>query len=264
MLTVFLEISMNNSTKCRLTVLAIWLVLAAGCGLNQVSHETPASRQAFNDAFTEWSSGHQTEAEAMLITDVQRYPQDQHLAFFQAACVRSRFQMDQSTPLFQAVQKINPYSPDGQCAQFVLAMDANQGAGANYECLQEDSNENPNDVLILWMYAVEARAAESHSQGQAKESAGEDGLAAFQKLLTLIHGDAPVLIHQTYANLLDDANEPQKALPERLIAVRQEPAPWSYGGLALTLSRLGRHAESDKVLTEARQLFPAANLPAHD
>ena len=66
----------------------------------------------------------------------------------------------------------------------------------------------------------------------------------------------PVLVHQTYANLLDNLKRFEEALVEREKAVKMEPASWSYDGLSNTLAHLHRYSESNEAHATAIKLDP--------
>ena len=84
-----------------------------------------------------------------------------------------------------------------------------------------------------------------------------DGVNYYRRLCTTVH-PGPILIHQTYANLLDEIGEHEEALAHREQAVKLEPEPWTYSGWANTLEQMGRHQEAGKVRRTADQLVPGS------
>src|SRR3989454_12317128 len=60
-----------------------------------------SSHAAYEEILAIWGDGRQAEAEALLDEAARKYPHDQPIAFFRAACVRSRFDVANAAPLFQ-------------------------------------------------------------------------------------------------------------------------------------------------------------------
>jgi superkiller protein 3 len=83
----------------------------------------------------------------------------------------------------------------------------------------------------------------------------EDGVYYYKKLLGMLN-PGPALLHQTYANLLDELNRSAEAVPHRKLAVQLEPAGWSWQGTGNTMNKLGRWAEADAAFAEATRLDP--------
>jgi tetratricopeptide (TPR) repeat protein len=122
-----------------------------------------------------------------------------------------------------------------------------QDVAANYGALRVLARDHRERPLLLWMLAVQCRAL-----GRSVE-----GCTYYEALLAAIEpATGPVLLHQTYANLLDEAGRSSDALPERELAVRLEPAGWSYQGLGNTLLNLGRYEEAEPAFERAVALQP--------
>jgi tetratricopeptide (TPR) repeat protein len=85
--------------------------------------------------------------------------------------------------------------------------------------------------------------------------ANHEGVFHYKKLYE-IWNPGPVLVHQTYANLLDELERYDEALVERRKAVELEPAGWSYDGLGNTLTHLGRYDEADDAYARAIEFDP--------
>ncbi|MCW3061986.1 MAG: hypothetical protein JWQ02_3807 [Capsulimonas sp.] len=242
---------MNNRLKFPLIALA----LAAVCCLTGCNHAqtktataTPpsaASTAAYHAAFTTWSTQSQHDAERLLENDVIIYPNDQRLAFFRAACMRSRFDIPKARPLLEKVVELDPNSSMGQCASDILRLDEGTDLVASSNNLNALSEQKPVDPIVLWLNGIECRSFHQ----------SEEGVRVYKQLLSIIPKPGPVLAHQTYANMLDETGDHKEALVHRLIAVKQEPAPWSYNGLANTLDRLGRPEDAAKVRQAAAEGF---------
>ena len=84
-------------------------------------------------------------------------------------------------------------------------------------------DENPDDIMIRWMLAVQCRNWNRNAEG-----------AELYRQILDRWNPGPVLVHQTYANLLDELARFEEALVEHYKAVKMEPAAWSYDGLGNT------------------------------
>jgi tetratricopeptide (TPR) repeat protein len=206
--------------------------------------DIPADK-VYVGALKVWSIGKQADAEYLLDKYAHKYHQDQRLAFFQAACVRSRFEIEQANPLLIKVAVMNPASAQGQCAQLVVRLDSKGTATYDFRSLRSLVRRNPDDLLLLWMLAVQCR----------NHNLNAEGVQYYARLLKMV-GTGSSLVHQTYANLLDELGRHAEALPHRRMAVKLEPASWSYGGLASTLSALGRNDEALKASMKAMDFSP--------
>ncbi len=83
-----------------------------------------------------------------------------------------------------------------------------------------------------------------------------EGLQAYEHALAHFKV-GPVMIHHTYANMLtEETKQPEKALPHRRIALRLEKAPWTYQGLANTLTALGQYEEANRTFKQLVELCP--------
>jgi len=237
----------------------------------------------------ELSAGHQAEADDFLESQIQRFPEvmqvislllrcddkaakkilntrcdhfrnSQRVFFLLGACTRSRFDKLAAFHVFRAVNAMNPHTPAGECALHVCAMDSNQlrqggpkRVDEEFQAFTKLADANPDDVIIRWMLAVQCRTWDRNAEG----------VVQYKKILEKWN-PGPVLVHQTYANLLDELERYDEALVERRKAVEMEPASWSYDGLGHTLGKLRRFAESYEAHAKAVELDPnAANYWAN-
>jgi hypothetical protein len=175
-----------------------------------------------------WSKGKQAEVEQFLVSACQRYPNDAPLAFFRAACTRSRFDIKSARPLFKTIVTIAPQTPEGKCAALNLALDSKENPDANFEQFRTLVSQHPQKPLLLWMLAVQCRTYKHNTEG----------IKCYQKLLKQVSVGSS-LVHQTYANLLDEVGEYEKALPSRYRAYQLEPTEWSRDGFMNTMRQLG-------------------------
>ncbi|HEX4146540.1 MAG TPA: tetratricopeptide repeat protein [Pirellulales bacterium] len=227
------------------------------------------------------AAGYQLEAEALLKQQIGQFPEAQHLVrlvmdekfeeadqfssanrdkiraaqrtlFLLAACARTRFDVKQTTPIFHVVYATDRSLPYAQCAWLVKRLDSDKMKWASKQ-IQDDAfadfkklaDENPDDVFIHWMLAVECRTWERN----------EEGVEQYQQILKQWN-PGPALVHQTYANLLDELGRFDEALVERCKAVKMEPASWTYDGLGNTLKGLGRFDEANEAYITALGMEP--------
>jgi tetratricopeptide (TPR) repeat protein len=222
-------------------------LLCAAAGRAPADVDNMTARQAYDAAFDLWVSGKQSDAEALLRAALARHQADQKLWFFSAACTRSRFDVPQSLQEMALVATIDPGTPEGRAAAAINALDLRQSVDENYEALRVEARDHRERPLLLWMLAVQCRAL----------GRNVEGCTYFEALLASIKpGLGPVLLHQTYANLLDEAGRSRDAVPERELALRLEPAGWSYQGLGNTLTLLGNYEEAEPAFERAVALDP--------
>ncbi len=224
---------------------------------------------AYQTVLSLWRAGSQGQAELRCAQARRASPNHQGLAFFEAACARSRFDVSAAHSLFAYVRALDPDTPAGRCADAIIVLDElryppgeagsrtppalpqNRLVPRRFGDLRGVARQNPDDPLLLWMLAVECRAFDRNVEG----------VTHYQTLLARIHPDpGPALVHQTYANLLDALKRPSDALPQRRLAVQLEPAPWSYDGLGATLCDLGRYEDANRAHEIALDLAARTGL----
>lgn len=191
--------------------------------------------------------GQQIEAANAIAQRAALYRENQRALFLFAACFRSRFTM--MTSVFKMIDMIDSETPVGRCASYMVQLDAPskdaRSAQQVFAEFEKDVSDNPDDVALRWMLAVECRTYNRNATGAAH----------YQKIVAKWN-PGPVLVHQTYANLLDGLNRHRDALVERQTAVALEPAGWSYDGLGNTLDSLGRYDEAADAHARAQERDP--------
>jgi TPR repeat protein len=191
------------------------------------------------------SDGKQAQAEFMLGI-YEPFYQNQRVTFLLGCCTRSRFRTGEAARIFAAVADMGTNTVAGQCALHVLYLDRKKDTDQRFEALRDLVNRNPDDLMPRWMLAVQCRALKRN----------EEGIVHYGKLLE--HWNpGPVLVHQTYGNLLDEVRRYEEALVHRRIAVSQEPKGWTYQGLGNTLSSLGRFKEANEAFARMVEYSPA-------
>lgn len=231
--------------KCVLQSATILSTIILATGMLGAQTTKPAakstSRPASSDVETRFMSllnaGKQAEAEALLAK--------QRDVFLMACCLRSRFMVDDSSPIFKAITEQNGDSVEGQCAIHILYLDNGRDVEKHFEALRKLADDNPDDMMLRWMVAVQCRALDKNEEGVRQ-----------YKILLEKWNPGPVLVHQTYANLLDELRRYDEALVERRKAVELDPTSWSYQGLANTLAAMKKFDEANKAYAKAVELAP--------
>lgn len=223
----------------RLLVVVIWLLWM--CGPAAAAGRPVLSAEALETRFTQLViSGKQADAEELLTSYIRDFVSNQRLVFLYGCGIRSRFEIQRAAPVFLAAARLGPTTPDGECAVRVLALDAHRDVEANFAALHLLADKNPGDVFIRWMLAVQCRNYNRNAEG----------VEQYRKILA-VWKPGPCLVHQTYANLLDELGRYDEELVQRRIAVAQEPASWSRNGLISVLDRLKRYPEEEQVCADA-------------
>ena len=222
-------------------VLGILAALQAGLTAAQSTTEPPASpaltaAQVNRDALDTLSSGDQHGAKIILGQAVLTFPQDARLAFFDAAIVRSQFDLPLSARLFRRVILLDPDGMWGKASGLINDLDGDSNTkDQQLKALDDLSQSNPNEPVLLWMVCVECRQLKNNVLGAQR----------FETLLKQWN-PGPALVHHTYANILDELHRYQDSLPHRRLAVQLDPKSYSYLGLGNTLSNLGNWNEADQ------------------
>lgn len=187
-------------------------------------------------------AGKQKEAERLLEEGLGQYYNDQRLMFLQAACLRSRVKKREVLISFFAAQIIDPDSAYGQAASHILALDCDKDVelDVHFAALGKLADENHGDMVFRWMLAIQC----------AWHKRTQEGISHFEKILSECK-PGPVLVHLTYAILLDRAERREDALAERRKAVELQRASWSLQALANSLSNFGRYEEAYEAFTES-------------
>ena len=240
----------------------------------------PASQQVETQILEYLNAGEQTKAEILLDAQTVRYPDilqfislkpsqlsksgerllalaarysdKQRLLFLLAACRRSRFDIEGAIPIFGLVYECGRETTAGKCALHVLHLDSGTYRQRDKKAIDSEfadfgrlADANPEDTIVRWMVAVQCRSWNRN----------EEGVEHYRKILQKWN-PGPVLVHQTYANLLDQVKQFDEALIERRKAVEMEPAGWSYDGMANTLHNMGRLKEATEAHIRAVRLNP--------
>ncbi len=205
------------------------------------------SAHAYDNVISELSAGRQDDAEMMLEVLVAIHTNDQRLAFAQAVCNRSRFDKNEADWQFRQVLDMSPHTVEGKFSRYMLDLDDRNAVENGFKGLHLLSEENPKNPLLLWMIGVQCRDNYRH---ESTTNRSVEGIIAYERVLK-IFDVGPVLVHQTYANILsEELGRHEEALPHRRIAVQLKPAAWTYEGLAHTLSKMRKYEEANKAFAK--------------
>ena len=223
---------------------AFLMVVSASFGVAPAATGAPddasplSPQQVEEKALTLLKSGKQAESQHFLAAQAERYPEVlrmvsvyasgasraeklrqigehpaerpdvQRVFFLLAACTRSRFEKEEAFPLFQTVFTLGPKTPAGLCAEHVVHLDSDQfyvgredAIDREFAALASLADGNSDDVVIRWMLAVQCRTWNEN----------ELGVEQYKEIVEKWN-PGPVLIHQTYANLLDELKRYEEAL----------------------------------------------------
>jgi tetratricopeptide (TPR) repeat protein len=194
------------------------------------------------------NDGKQSEAEKLLIASIKKNPENQELLFYSASCTRSRFEIEEAYKLFNFVYFINEESLYGKISQIIMNLDKKENIEDNFSLLEQIVEQNPDNIIIRWMLAVQCRNFNYNEKGDTQ-----------YQIILQNWNPGPVLVHQTYANILDALEKYDEALIHRNLAVKLEPEGWSYHGLSVTLFNLGRYQEAKEAVLKAIELAPNDN-----
>lgn len=216
-----------------------------------VSRQSPEC--VYTQVVATLGAGNQREAEALLDCACELYPTDQRLLFANAVCAHSRFSKQRSGLLFYHVARMDPASYEGQCAICITALEQKQDVPERFRELTTLVEKAPTNTFFLWVAAIQCRTLTREYGGTNYSVKG----AEYYRRLLEQWETGPVLVHQTYANILsEELDRSEEALPHRLLAVKLEPKGWTYQGLGNTLKRLGRYEEASEAFAKCTELAP--------
>jgi len=203
------------------------------------------AEKAYAMVWEAFAKGDQSQAEELAAIRLEAFPAERKSIFLNATFKRSRFYKREPAKLFRQLIRQDPNDAIGRCAAAVLALDRGDEVENSFRDLQAVIDANPNEPLYLWLMGIECREHSRNAQGAE----------AYARLCKLVKPGG-ALIHQTYANLLDELEHYDEALVHRQLTVQLEPASWSYNGLGNTLHSMGRYAQADPAYAEAARLNP--------
>ena len=214
-----------------------------GCSQAEWGAEPEYAKAAYGEALELLSKGRQREAEYLLDDARAVSPDSQRLHFMSGVLWRSRFEKEAALNEFAVVYKLDETSRLAELAKMAAAMDQGVAVERGFKLLEG----HEDDILVKWLYCMQARYHSLHIEGAAKR---------FRSMFREWEV-GPVMAHQTYAKLLSaDLGQPKKALDHRYRAIELEPEPWSYQGLANTFKALDRYEDADRVYGKLLEMRP--------
>ena len=210
------------------------------------------------------SAGEQSKAEAKIAEALKLQPPDPRFVFLDAVCTRSRFEVSAAAKGFRQTMAMAPESTDALAAACVLGVDYSRNPATAlyyFNSLLILSKQNPDSIPIHWLAAVMSRALTRSSSARFPADVRKRiltcGILEYEAMLSLMSpGPGPVLIHQTLANLLDDAEGYDASAKHRDIAVKMERKPWSMHAASLTFRSLERQVDALPLIKASVDLEP--------
>jgi tetratricopeptide (TPR) repeat protein len=211
--------------------------------LKDAPFRSKEAEQFYNKMFTAWSNGDQQQVDKMIEEGV-KYLKEVRFVFFAATCIRCNFDVEEALPIYKAIAKA-PSSRQQKAAEYMVMLDTRRGTddeiNKSFNDLRKLAMEQtPQDPIVIWLFGIACR-----TYNQSKS-----GVLAYTALMKHLKVGTAI-VHQTFANHLDEEKRYVESLPHRRLAVKLQPTGWTYDGLASTLWRLGKREESLKVREEA-------------
>ncbi len=203
--------------------------------------------EALDKAFALLSAGNQVEAEEVVSWAVLKDLDNPDLLFAKAVLERSRWSKFVASECFlYLLNKAVEHPVIAAAADLSLQLDRGEFSGVNLTDLIRLSDENPDNLYLLWLSAIQCRE-------QAK---GELGKQQYEKLLSRFEV-GPVMAHHTFANILTEYLEDyDEAMRHRRIAASQSNTGWVWQGMANTLRDMERFEESCEAWERCLALDP--------
>ena len=211
-----------------------------------------AGGTAYDKAMELLAAGEQPEAEHMVEQACSTNWVDPDLWFLRGVLERSRFNKQDAATCLSIAWSFDPESDRAQAAKAILFMDRGKDIDDNFQTLETLIEKDPDDMLLRWLFAIQCR----EQRYRQPPRRAEEGARQYEIILQ--HWDpGPVLVHQTYANILSEQlGRHEEALSHRKIAVEQSYKAWTCQGYGNTLRCLGRFDEAVGWLEKAVELAP--------
>ena len=206
------------------------------------------------------SAGDQDQAEAEVLQAIKDGERSPRAIFWAAVLARSRFNLDDSLPLFAQLLASQPESLEGRASGFVLGIDTAKDIRTElfyYNALVAQTTLEPKSVPLQWLSGIMARTITKDSRrsditSETRKRTLAWGVESYWKTLSLLGvQQGPYRIHQTLANLLDDLEAHDHAHDHRKIALTRERTAMTLHGIAKTLQGLFQNEEALSYINEA-------------
>ena len=206
------------------------------------------------------SAGDQDQAEAEVLQVLKDGERSPRVIFWAAVLARSRFNLDDSLPLFAQLLASQPESLEGRASGFVLGIDTAKDRRTElfyYNALVAQTTLEPNSIQLNWLVGIMTRAIahEGEQEGITSETRKRilaTGVRSYSKVLSLLGvNEGPFCVHQTLANLLDELEAFDQAETHRKITLKKWRTPVSLHSSAWTLYEMFRPVEALSQINEA-------------
>lgn len=206
------------------------------------------------------SAGDQDQAEFEVLQAIKGGERSPRAIFWAAVLARSRFNLDDSLPLFAQLLASQPESLEGRASGFVLGIDTAKDIRTElfyYNALVAQTTLEPNSIPLNWLVGIMTRAIaqEGEQEGITSETRKRilaTGVRSYSKVLSLLGvNEGPFCVHQTLANLLDELEAFDQAETHRKITLKKWRTPVSLHSSAWTLYEMFRPVEALAQINEA-------------
>lgn len=214
---------------------------------------TLTADEALSRAIDLLSDGRQAEAEDLIKSAAKSYRDDIRILFAKAVLERSRYNKDAADAWFAMARKAKGAKHLSQASWLSMQLDRKKSVDENLAELICLSNENPDNIFLLWLGAMQCR---EQSKQDDVIAIAELGCERYEMLLKKFRV-GPVMLHQFYANILAETlKNYEKAMEHRVLAVSLEAKGWSLYGLGNTLVGMGNYEWGSAVLARTVRTNP--------
>ena len=148
------------------------------------------------------SDGRQAEAEDLIKSAVKSHRDDVRILFAKAVLERSHWNKDAADVWFAMTRKAKGNEALSRAAWLSIQLDQKKSVEGNMAELIRLSDENPDNIYLLWLGAIQCR--EQSKAFLQSTSAGEEiaemGKKRYEMLLKRFEL-GPVMLHHTFANI---------------------------------------------------------------
>ncbi len=206
------------------------------------------------------SAGDQDQAEAEVLQAIKDGERSPRAIFWAAILARSRFDLDDSMPLFAEVLAQQPDSLEGRSSGFVLGIDTAKDARTilfYYNALVAQTALEPKSIPMQWLSGLMSTTIRESKlkKGITSETRKRIlawGIESYWKALSLLGmREGPFQIHKTLANLLEDLEAHDQALDHRKIAISKKRSAYNLSGTANTLHNLFQEEDALAFINQA-------------
>lgn len=220
---------------------------------------TLSADEALAQAVELLSDGRQAEAEDLVESAAKSHRDDVRILFAKAVLDRSRWSKASANVWFAMARKAKGNEALSRAAWLSMKLDRQEEAAGNIAELIRLSDENPDNIFLLWLGAIQCREqGKGNVSKKQRQEMAEIGKVRYEMLLKHFRL-GPVLLHHTYANTLDDLQEYEEALEHRTLAVSMEAKGWSLDGLAFTLYKLKKYDRSNAIYARVLRRNPSGD-----